>query len=520
MKTQKNAITMMKQPKVKPTNNALEILPEPLIEFRYSQAVADPHDGLNLFGPYDSDLPSKPKSMIVGLVGTEAGIQLYNDWSEEVMCRPHSVTEDNTRLWPPFPGFDVAFQSSWSRRPASVDCIDEDNLIHQAHNLDPNLRTARVVDTYLSSISKFKERDDPFNVIVCVIPDEIWKTCRVKSHVEYGGWGRPLTRKIRDMRAGGQQSILEDDDWDQADYAYSLDFRRQLKAKCMKYDIPIQLIRESTFTLTQGHDTPKRGLTPVSDRAWNLGTAIYYKAGGKPWKLSTAREGVCYIGLSFKKAEPRKKSKTACCAAQMFLDSGDGIVFMGDKGPWYSPDDHQFHLTKDAARRLLEGVLSTYDRLEGRELSEVFLHSRSEISREEFEGYSAACPSGVKLVGVRVRPDDGLKVYRLGKLPVLRGTLWTLNNQTAFLFAHGYKWRIQTYDGFYVPKPLRIDIMHGEGSIRQVAQDILGLTKLNYNACRLGSSKPVTIDFSDAVGEILVHNPPIKDRSSKFKFYI
>jgi hypothetical protein len=48
----------------------------------------------------------------------------------------------------------------------------------------------------------------------------------------------------------------------------------------------------------------------------------------------------------------------------------------------------------------------------------------------------------------------------------------------------------------------------------------LGLTKLNYNACRLGEAEPVTVGFSDAVGEILVSNPNVKARSLKFKFYI
>jgi hypothetical protein len=48
---------------------------------------------------------------------------------------------------------------------------------------------------------------------------------------------------------------------------------------------------------------------------------------------------------------------------------------------------------------------------------------------------------------------------------------------------------------------LRIDVQHGEASIEHVAQDILGLTKLNYNACKLGDSRPVTVCFSDAGGK-------------------
>ena len=53
-----------------------------------------------------------------------------------------------------------------------------------------------------------------------------------------------------------------------------------------------------------------------------------------------------------------------------------------------------------------------------------------------------------------------------------------------------------------------------------VKKDFDALTKLNYNACRFGDSEPVTIGFSDAVGEILVSSPTVKERSPKFKFYI
>jgi len=136
---------------------------------------------------------------------------------------------------------------------------------------------------------------------------------------------------------------------------------------------------------------------------WNISTALYYKSGGKPWKLRSAREGVCYIGIAFRLAESGKQ--TACCAAQMFLDSGDGIVFLGEYGPWYSPDSRQFHLSKTAAENLLRGVLQTYADLEGKPLREVFLHCRSSISNAEFDGYRKACPPGCKLVGVRVRAE-------------------------------------------------------------------------------------------------------------------
>jgi hypothetical protein len=195
------------------------------------------------------------------------------------------------------------------------------------------------------------------------------------------------------------------EEFDPEQYHYSPDFRRQPKARTMGFDIPVQIIRESTLRLTDDTKFGERGLTPLSDRMWNLATTLDYKCGGKPWKLSSARPGVCYIGLAFRRAPDEV---TACCAAQMFLDSGDGIVFLGDFGPWYSPDDEEFHLSKDAARNLLAGVLATYNSVKTSNdppIHEIFLHSRSSISDNEFEGYKEACPAGCSLVGIRVRPD-------------------------------------------------------------------------------------------------------------------
>ena len=128
---------------------------------------------------------------------------------------------------------------------------------------------------------------------------------------------------------------------------------------------------------------------------------------------------------------------------------------------------------------------------------------------------------GVKLVGIRVAQDRrGLKAYRAGTRPVVRGTFWKISPRAAYLWASGFKPVLRVYDGWDVPEPLRIEIQHGEADIRQVAIDIFGLTKLNYNACKLGESQPVTVHFSDAVGEILVANQGAKHFLPNFKYYV
>ena len=254
---------------------------------------------------------------------------------------------------------------------------------------------------------------------------------------------------------------------------------------------------------------------------WNLGTALYYKAGGKPWRLATAREGVCYVGIAFRLENLDKSTRNGCCAAQMFLDDGDGVVFLGEYGPWYAPESRQFHLSPQAAEALLSGVIKTYQELHGRPLSEVFLHARSGIDATEFAGYQAAVPKGTKLVAVRVRTATrGFRLFREGTRPVMRGTFLQVDDHRGYLWASGFKPELGTYDGWDVPVPLFLEVQHGDADIRVVAQDVLGLTKLNYNACKLGDSQPVTVAFSDAVGEILLSNPGITDRRPQFRFYI
>ncbi|MBI2080076.1 hypothetical protein HYT84_04890 [Candidatus Micrarchaeota archaeon] len=501
----------------------IKIFNEPTLEFRYGQISENPHDGLALFGPFDADSADSPKRINYGLLGTEEGIAAFKNWvlfmTKPILPKKEvNGKEPNKRLWPLFPGFEVAFNCALSEKPAWSVELEKDTLIKASRYNDSNKRTYFVAGEFIKAISTIDKRQGDCKVIICIVPDEVWKNCRPNS-VPEDSWGNRVLKKYRVAMAEGQETL--NPEIDPLVYKLSTDFRRQLKARVMKYKVPIQIIRESTLEPYPDKKEKQRGLTPAQDRAWNISTTLYYKAGGKPWRLATAREGVSYIGITFKKAELSKNNKTACCAAQMFLDSGDGVVFLGEKGPWYSPEDRQFRLSKKAAKELIKGVLKNYRELDGKPLKEIFIHSRSEISEEEFEAYKEACPEGTKVIGIRIRSEyRGFRLYRPGKKPIIRGTFFKINEKSGYLWGSGFKPKLGTYDGWEVPVPLKIDIQHGEAGIEEVAKDILGLTKLNYNACKLGDSEPVTILFSNAVGEILVSNPGIKDTEWRFSYYI
>jgi hypothetical protein len=463
------------------------ILDEPEIEFRYGQKLLDPHAGLALFCPYGADLESHPKNISYGVVATPEGFQAFQSFAKAIADPVVSISYGDPNkerksklLWPPFPGFEAAYASNLTIKPAWSREIDRDAVLAANQVTDSHERAFQVSNFFMEALRVADGRDETFGVIICVIPDDVWKNCRPKLQLK----DQARSKSKRPPRGRGKKEQPKVTDIPES-HKYSVDFRRQLKARAMEFKAPIQLIRESTLSLGSAEDFKRKGLTLLSDCAWNLTTTIYYKSRGKPWRLSTARERVCYVGLAFRRSELGQGQKTACCAAQMFLDTGDGVVFRGEFGPWYSPDDDEYHLDRDSATCLLTGALEEYDKLDGRPLSQVFLHSRSTIDKSEFEAYRMACPEGVDAVGVRVQRDRiGMRLYRDGKWPIIRGTLWVINERSAYLWASGFKPGVLSYDRWEVPVPLRIDIQHEQADIIQVARDILGLTKLNYNACK------------------------------------
>jgi hypothetical protein len=212
----------------------------------------------------------------------------------------------------------------------------------------------------------------------------------------------------------------------------------------------------------------------------------------------------------FKQDETSGTTKNACCAAQMFLDSGDGLVFKGALGPWYSSETGDYHLSFRAAKDLGQRVINAYKKKFEDPPAELFIHGRVRLNEEEWSGFRAAVAEGTKLVGVRIREEKNLKLYRRGQNPVLRGTARFRTERSAHLWTRGWTPRLQTYPGREVPNPITIEINRGEASIETVVQDIFSLTKLNYNTCIFGDGMPITLKFANAIGEILTA-APLKD---------
>ena len=172
-------------------------------------------------------------------------------------------------------------------------------------------------------------------------------------------------------------------------------------------------------------------------------------------------------------------------------------------------------------------MVKSYASEHGRPPAELFIHGKTRFTGKEWAGFEEGASGVNTLTAVQIRKSSDLKIYRdcadgvPGVLPVIRGSAVKTSSRDSYLWTNGYVPRLGTYAGWEVPSPLKISIHHGGYDLDVVLEDVLGLTKLNFNACIFGDGLPVTLRFADSIGEILTAGPI--DRTLKplpFKHYI
>ena len=500
-------------------NLQIEYIAEPLLEFGHSQQLKDPKDGLFLFGPL---LDRKPSQMRIGAIGTPKGRAAYRRWVETARgFIPAPLPESQHRI--AYPGFEATFQTSWPETPVAEIAVSATEIFNSIRKTDRHKAIYDTVSLFANPIIRRLNEDDvQVDVWFVVIPDEVWRL------------GRPLSRPskeegVSDPRALGSKlgrrllrepSMFSEDMAATEPYRYQVNFHHQLKARLISSKAVVQVVRESSLGGDSEDDAVRRRLQDPASVAWNLTTTAFFKAGGRPWKLANIRPRVCYVGLVFKMNPLDSDAGNACCGAQMFLDSGDGLVFKGAMGPWYSKDRKEFHLSKSAARGLLAQVISAYEELHGSPPTELFIHGRKRFTSDEWEGFSSAIPSGTNLVCVRISRSQEMKLFRPGKTPVMRGSYYRMDDRRALLWTSGYVPELMTYPGREVPNPLLVEVSRGEGSLPRILKDVMSLTKVNFNACIFGDGLPVTLRFAESVGEILTAAPHLDGPPLPFRHYI
>ncbi|PKN11179.1 MAG: hypothetical protein CVU43_20400 [Chloroflexi bacterium HGW-Chloroflexi-5] len=503
---------------------------EPTLSFGHGQVCDHPKDGLFLYGPHAGS--NRSKEISLGVIGTKSGLSFFRNWAIQAggfisVPPPGRMDKANRLHLSNFPGFEEAFNIIISPGEFSELKIDLDELDVATKTLNQYEAVRKTVDLYVRQIEHFdKNEERKIDVWVLILPELIFQRCKPLSQrsglklVEGEFVKKKKTRSDLPLLKG-VIDLSDEDIFDDVP-----DFHRQVKARLLKLGHTSQLIRETTIAREKFLNSAGHLMRPLQDPAsvaWNIATGLYYKTQPEPpWKLANIRPGVCYIGLVFK-IIPNHPQQHVCCAAQMFLNEGDALVFRGANGP-YKTGENEYHLKAPEAKELISKVLNTFKDKHGTLPKEFFIHGRTTFNDEEWDAFKGVVPNGTNMIGVRIKTTNGdTKLFRNGDYPVLRGTAVLLDERNAYLWTNGFIPRLDTYIGPETPNPLYISVLRSSGdlpNIRTVLTDIMGLTKINYNACNYSDGLPVTVRFANKVGEVLTMGSAKDSEKQQLKFYV
>jgi hypothetical protein len=493
------------------TNISLIEIPDPLLEFGGVGQFIDPKEGLKHGGPFDLRFGNARRAIInIGFVGEAGMIQKAVSWLNR--CKDVIESEMPNKIqYPTYLGFktifraELGFNAKWSR------VIDEESLkeiLQEKKDTDIFRKVLDIFDGQLEYFSKI-ETVKP-DVIFCCLSKEIIDACWSVTNEKVKQNDKKKVKALSNQLSLFQDVELEPIE-EQPEDILTRDFRRALKARAMKHGTPIQIGTDNLFL-----DSTKN--QDASIRAWNSSIALYYKAGGIPWRLKRDEVETCYVGISFHHLyTTHNRHLVRSCIAQAFSSDGEGFAIRGVNVPWTEEQGMNVHLTEDQAFQLGERILEEYRYRTGTTPLRIVLHKSTAFNEAEQLGLNSSLNNVPIVELVNLAPTD-FRVVRFGDYPPKRGSLCVVNDEAAFLFTTGYMPDLKTYPGPHIPTPLRI-ITDKKTDVRQTAADVLALSRMNWNTASITGGHPVTLLFSRKVGGIMAEygddTPP-----SSFRFYL
>ena len=484
----------------------LTYLDEPELEFGAGRHL-DIRFGIAEYGPLDYSDPRAPKKMLAALVGTARTTEGVREWLAK--CRDGIAAKDSKQpnLFPCFPGCnadsglrtvvevpdDMVRNVSWRELKKVINGNSGDELIRLA------------VDMFLNEIRYICQNCPGANLVICAIPTE-----------------------LLDAMEREDEDLLEDPEAETGEVSMlspGLDFHDLLKAEAMEERKPVQIVLPATYDESVVRRRRRTGrirrLQDEATRAWNFHTALYYKSGGTPWRLvrDSGQFTVCYVGVSFFKALDGSSLMTS--VAQVFNERGEGVVVRG--GPaQVSKNDRQPHVNAADANSLLGNALARYKEVHGNLPARLVIHKSSSYSDEEIEGFNAALDTErINNSDLLVIGASSTKLFRLGGVyPPLRGTFLSMDETEHVLYTKGSVDFFQTYPGMYVPSPIRIICASIEQTPKFLAEEILALTKMNWNNTQFDNSEPITLHAARQVSQILRYCKEGKRIEPRYSFYM
>jgi hypothetical protein len=467
----------------------VDVLPEPPLEFGDGGQHIDVRHGLMNHGPLDKDDTSAPSQLRVGFIGTQSTIQSVKLWLERCANGVSAKKTKLTNLFPPFPGFsnstcfksELIFNERWER------AITNREVDHLCTSVPPNRLVHEVVDLFIENAQDAKVAGGGPDVFIVAPPMDLLTAMDSASALSVVSPDEEL-----DEGAESPPPVTK----------RPPHFHDLLKLKSMRIGIPVQMMRPRTY-LGNSTKADGRPLQDEATRAWNLFNALYYKAGGIPWRLvrHSSDLSACFIGVSFFRSLDGDRLLTS--VAQVFNERGEGVIVKG--GPArIDKEDRQPHMAKEDAYILLVKAIQTYRREHKTSPARVVVHKTSSVSSEEMNGFQEASSfERIELLDLMHVRRSRTRLFRHGTYPPLRGTTLQLDSRCALINLRGSVNFFQSYPGKYIPRPLEFSLVSSETTTIEAAKEMFSLSKLNWNNTQFDGGEPITVRAARRVGDIL-----------------
>lgn len=284
------------------------------------------------------------------------------------------------------------------------------------------------------------------------------------------------------------------------------DLHNFVKAYAVQKNIATQFVREKTIESNLRCQI-----------MWALSLAIYVKSCRIPWIISGLREDTAFAGIGYSINQSATGNDIIVGCSHIYSADGQGlkyklsklneVVFDRRKNPY---------LTENEAYKLGLNIKELFYKSFTELPKRVVIHKRTPFRKDEIDGLvkclSSAGITDIELLEINYEDDircfEFSRDFSIDGFPVRRGLCFPLNENTMLLYTHGIAPSIRNPNlkyiqgGKSIPLPLKIVKHYGSGDMAQIATEILGLSKMNWNSFGLYSKMPCTIESSNEIARI------------------
>lgn len=463
-------------------------LKEPFIYFHYqdeSKRSIHPINGLKILGPLEGSFEGNSNTSRVNLaiISPDFGFDKVKKHLDALLDKVSPKWEKE--YLKDFPGFYNVFKK-YLTIPHS---IQSEFVVTIPNDEVKSFSAVQFYDYLKSKIDNLALRSHDIDCVVIYIPDQ-WKHFReLKNENTY------------------------------------YDLHDSLKLYCVKKGLKIQLIEDKSIN--------------YQDQAkirWWLSLGLYVKSNGTPWKIKTDNTDTAFVGLGYA-VRPNTRDKVVLGSSQIFDGYGNGLKFLLqpiEKPIFYNKNPF---MSKDDAFKLISNIRNTYHRIDpviG--LKKLVLHKTTHFTGAEMEGISNALEGVDNVELLQIQQFCNWRAIKLLKkqnenkhnfydYPIERGTVIQLDDFSFLLWTHGFVENQELNGKYYqgkrgIPTPLLIKRFRGTDPIETVANDILKLTKMNWNGAELYKTLPVTIDFSKRLSVMGKQLEELGSKAYDFRYFI